>query len=214
MLREYYDTLVYNFSEEEVAVITVGEREREDMWKDVHTNFYEISSTAFTSVEAGKELLLTVNEIHRNSKIKAVILDSLSGCKNIISELPEMEKKGMETGGLKNGIVEYIRLAIIEPLRVKYSVEDQTWSRDRIVISSILFEEYGKAGITMLEQLRAHCDSEIYLYLDIARQGLFPSINENKTFSRRAETFCGDVLKRLCRKAKESYLESVIEAHK
>lgn len=66
----------------------------------------------------------------------------------------------------------------------------------------------------MFEKMRGHCDSELYLDLDIARSGIFPAIDINKSFSRGTDKFCGDVLKRLCRKAKESYLESVIEAHK
>ena len=98
LLREYYNTLVHNFSEEEVAVITVGEREREEMWRDIHTNFYEISSTAYTPWKAGNILLLAINEIHRNRKIKAVILDSVNGCNNIIANLPEMARVPSITG--------------------------------------------------------------------------------------------------------------------
>ena len=214
LLREYYDTLCYNYSPEEVAVITVGEREREEMWKDVNINFYEISLETYGPEKAGKLLLKAVMEIHRNKKIKAVLLDSLKGCRKIIENQPFMRGAGMETGGLKPGMLDHLVRAIIEPLRIRYSVEDRTWSKDRILITTMLFEKHGKAGITMLEELRGLCNSEIYLDLDIARQGIFPAINQIESISRGIEEFAGETLKRLNRKAKVCSLESVIEAHK
>lgn len=191
LLRQEYDYLVKLYGVKGVAVLAVGERPEEisDIWTGV-SKLYSITSSDGLSVDLHKKLCKSIYRITADTEVKAVVIDSLSGMARIINTSPTLKGEGFESGGLKPSVPEYINYYVIQALKCR-PVEGG-FVEDRVIVSSLLYGEDSKKNKVLFESLRAFCDSEVVLDYTKARQGLFPAIDLDKSFSRKENIFLGE----------------------
>lgn len=191
LLRQEYDYLVSLYGVEGVAVLAIGERPEEiqDIWSGV-LKLYSITSEDGLSSELHHKLCATVYAIAVDSKIRAVIIDSLSGMARIIKTHPSLDRDGMDAGGMKSSVPEYIEHYVIRALKTR-PVEGG-YTEDRVIVSSLLYGEENRSNKTLFESLRAYCDSEVILNYNKARKGLFPAVDLGRSFSRKENKFLGE----------------------
>lgn len=143
------------------------------------------------SSELHKKLCSSVWKITTDAEIRAVIIDSLSGMARIIKTHPSLKDDGFDAGGLKSSVPEYIEHYIIRALKTR-PLKDGKYVEDRVIVSSLLYGEDSKSNKVLFESLRAYCDSEVILNYNMARQGLFPAIDLDRSFSRKENIFLGE----------------------
>lgn len=208
LLREEYDYLKKLYGSRGVAVLAVGERPEEifDIWNSVE-NFYSITSSDGLSKDLHKKLCKSIYKITTDPEVRAVVIDSLSGMARIINTSPTLNGEGFESGGLKPSVPEYINYYVIQTLKSRPVMDG--YVEDRVIVSSLLYGEDSKRNKVLFESLRAFCDSEVILDYTKARQGLFPAIDLDKSFSRKENLFLGEgalsSLKRLRELGKEDF---------
>ena len=212
LLRQEYDYLVSLYGVEGVAVLAIGERPEEiqDIWSGV-LKLYSITSEDGLSSELHHKLCATVYAIAVDSKIRAVIIDSLSGMARIIRTHPSLDRDGMDAGGMKSSVPEYIEHYIIRALKTRPLQDGYT--EDRVIVSSLLYGEDNRSNKTLFESLRAYCDSEVILDYNKARKGLFPAVDLGKSFSRKENKFLSEealsLLKNLRELGEENFEELI-----
>lgn len=203
LLIDYYHRLIETFGKGTVAVMAIGERQieiREEWMKIVpNKDLYNISSDDDISRNQIELLKTIVEKITENNKYKAIIIDSLSGIYNIISKYKYLNQAGLGAGGLNLEAPEFINVYIIRPLRTRFKSkidkitnchEITSYCEDRIIISSLLYGQEARDKKNLYESFKALCDSEIVLSQELARNRIFPAIDNKLSYSRRVDKFC------------------------
>lgn len=224
LLISYYNRLIKEFNDDAVAVMAIGEREIEieDDWASIvpSKHLYALSSEAGMPGDLVEKLYNIVEKIQDNINYKAVIVDSLSGIYNIISNYSYLQGSGLGAGGLNIQAPYFINNYIIKPLRIRFEAEYDkltgcydiiSYTTDRIIISSLLYGEEMRDRKSLYETFKSLCDSEVKLDERLVKAGVFPAIDVKSSYSRRIDKFCSSKYLEVVNTIKEYSINEINE---